>query len=180
MRLQSLIGLLALTAGAAASLLPGMGNHVGVQADDRTNPVKGDNPLEFCGPQDNYLLQLESVDLSPNPPEAGSTLSFTAKGTLKERITEGAYVALQVKYGVITLIKQTVDLCEQVKNVDLECPLDDGELTITKDVQLPSHVPPGLYTVLADAYTVDDVQIICLSAKIRFNGPGGGGAKFEF
>jgi hypothetical protein len=50
-------------------------------------------------------------------------------------------VALQVKYGVITLIKQTVDLCEQVKNVDLDCPLD-GNLKFTKEVELPREIPP--------------------------------------
>lgn len=50
-------------------------------------------------------------------------------------------MALQVKYGVITLIKQTVDLCEQVKNVDLECPLE-GEMKFVKEVELPREIPP--------------------------------------
>jgi len=77
-------------------------------------------------------------------------------------------VALQVKYGVITLIKQTVDLCEQVKNVDLECPLNDS-VKFTKAVELPREIPPGFYTVQADAYTVDDEPIICLTAKVKFN-----------
>jgi len=76
-------------------------------------------------------------------------------------------VALQVKYGVITLIKQTIDLCEQVKNVDLDCPLE-GDLKFTKEVELPREIPPGFYTVQADAYTVDDEPIVCLQAKVKF------------
>ncbi|GAA5231517.1 hypothetical protein GCM10025794_29920 [Massilia kyonggiensis] len=72
----------------------------------------------------------------------GQTLSINASGNLKERVEEGAYVALEVKYGLITLIKQTADLCEQIKNVDLECPLEKGEMTLTKQVDLPSHIPP--------------------------------------
>lgn len=55
---------------------------------------------------------------------------------------KGAYVQLQVKYGLITLVKQTVDLCEQVSNVDLDCPLDAGTLDLQKDVELPKEIPP--------------------------------------
>jgi len=173
MRLQSVIGLLALTGLSSASLFMPGGNQdqISFQTDDdRTNPVAGDNPLEYCAPPDDYILQIDSVDLSPNPPEAGVTLSIVANGTLTQPIAKGAYVNLQVKYNnIITLIKQTVDLCDQVKNVDLDCPLDKGLLTITKDVDLPSQIPPGLYTVLADAFTVTDKRITCLTAKIHFN-----------
>lgn len=31
-------------------------------------PVKGDNPLEYCADPSGHLLQIESVDLYPNPP----------------------------------------------------------------------------------------------------------------
>jgi hypothetical protein len=79
---------------------------------------------------------------------SGTPLSISATGVLKESVEKGAYVILQVKYGVITLIKQTVDLCDQVSNVDLDCPLEEGPLTLTKDVDLPSQIPP----VSAPAY----------------------------
>lgn len=54
---------------------------------------------------------------------------------------QDAYVNLQVKYGLIRLINQKTDLCEQMKNVDEECPLS-GEKVITKDVDLPKEIPP--------------------------------------
>jgi hypothetical protein len=73
---------------------------------------------------------------------SGKTLSIIATGTLHEAIEEGAKVHLQVKYGLITLINQEADLCEQVKNVDLECPLDKGKLKLSKDVDLPKEIPP--------------------------------------
>lgn len=79
---------------------------------------------------------------------SGQTLKIAAKGYLKERVEEGAYVAIQVKYGLITLIKQTLDLCEQVKNVDLECPLEPGELDLVKDVELPKEIPPVSLSLL--------------------------------
>ena len=31
-------------------------------------PVPGENPLEFCQKPDNYLLTINNVDLTPNPP----------------------------------------------------------------------------------------------------------------
>lgn len=49
---------------------------------------------------------------------------------------------LQVKYGLIRLINQDADLCEQVKNVDLECPLKKGDMELTKDIDLPKEIPP--------------------------------------
>ena len=86
---------------------------------------------------------------------------------------EGAKVNLQVKYGLITIIKQTADLCDTVKNVDLECPIDDGETELTKDVDLPKQIPPGKYSVIADAYTKDDEKITCLTATVEFKRGGG-------
>lgn len=49
---------------------------------------------------------------------------------------------LQVKYGLIRLINQEADLCDELTNVDLECPLEKGEMTLTKQVDLPAQIPP--------------------------------------
>ena len=48
---------------------------------------------------------------------------------------------LSVKYGLITLIRQQADLCEQIKTVDEECPLD-GEMFFRKEVDIPEKIPP--------------------------------------
>lgn len=59
-----------------------------------------------------------------------------------ETIEEGAYVVLQVKYGLIRLVNTKADLCEQISNVELECPIEKGKLSILKDVDIPREVPP--------------------------------------
>jgi hypothetical protein len=99
-------------------------------------------------------------------------------------------VNLQVKYGLIRLISTTADLCEQIKNVDLECPIEKGKLSITKSVDLPKEIPPvrlvsppffldallktrdsqGRYTVVADVYTKDHKKITCITAQVQFGG----------
>jgi len=98
----------------------------------------------------------------------GKNLTIIANGRLKEKIDKGAYIQIQVKYGLITLVKQTIDLCEQIANVQLECPVEPGVLTLQKDVELPKQIPPGKYTVLADAYNENDEQITCLKAQVHF------------
>lgn len=97
-----------------------------------------------------------------------------ATGNLTQKVEEGAKIHLQVKYGLITIIKQTADLCDTVKNVDLECPLDEGLLTLEKDVDLPKVIPPGKYNVLADVQTKDEDRVTCLKAQVEFKKGKGG------
>lgn len=99
---------------------------------------------------------------------SGQTLVIEAQGTFKEDIAEGAYVVLQVKYGLIKLLSTKADLCEQIGEVDMKCPIKAGQLQITKDVDLPAQIPPGKYTVTADVFTADDRQITCLAATVQF------------
>jgi ML domain len=75
-------------------------------------------------------------------------LKIEAAGVFKEKIEEGAYVLLTVKYGYIKLISQRADLCEQIKNVDLECPLEKGLTSVTKEVELPNQIPKVHYELL--------------------------------
>jgi hypothetical protein len=56
--------------------------------------------------------------------------------------------------------------------VDKECPLREGALDITKEVVIPKAVPPGKYTVTAEAFTKDQAdggkRITCMEGDIRF------------
>ncbi|MCJ1300029.1 Phosphatidylglycerol/phosphatidylinositol transfer protein [Hypocenomyce scalaris] len=139
-----------------------------VLTNDSDLNVPGANPMIFCQDPTDDILTIQHVNLSPNPPTAGNTLTIEAVGTFSEDVEEGAYVNLQVKYGLIRLINQTADLCDQLKNVDQDCPVKKGETKITKDVDLPNQIPPGQYTVLADVYTKDHKKITCLQAQVHF------------
>ncbi|KAI0459633.1 phosphatidylinositol transfer protein [Xylaria acuta] len=131
--------------------------------------VPGDSPLEFCdGDHEQDTVHIEQVDLLPNPPESGAKLVIRATGTVSKPIEKDAYVKLVVRYGLIRLISTTADLCEQVENVDLKCPIEKGKLSITKSVDIPKEVPPGTYNVFADVYNSDDTPITCLQASVTF------------
>ncbi|PGH35937.1 hypothetical protein GX50_01262 [[Emmonsia] crescens] len=144
-------------------------NQTPLSLADNKLSVPGDNPLNFCSPPEKDILTIESVDLSPNPPVPGQTLTITASGTFSKQVDEGSKVQIQVKYGLIRLINQEADLCEEITNVDLKCPLEKGRMSFSKQVDLPKEIPPGKYTVLADVYTKEKERITCLQAEVTFS-----------
>lgn len=67
-------------------------------------------------------------------------MTITANGTFSKDIEPGATVFLQVKYGLITLIKQEADLCDNLPKIDITCPLKEGVLSLQKEVDIPQQV----------------------------------------
>ena len=80
---------------------------------------------------------------------SGERLSIKATGNFKQEVDEGFTMHLQVKYGLITLINQNADGCDTIKKGDLDCPLEKGEMSLTKDVDLPREIPPVRRTSLS-------------------------------
>ena len=100
-----------------------------------------------CG-QDSDVFDFKSLDLSPDPPHKGSDLTFTIKGSLKEPVVQGAHVKVKVKLGFIQLLDQDMDLCEQIKNVNRECPLPKGPFELEHTVNIPKEVPSVSFIAL--------------------------------
>ena len=123
---------------------------------------------QYCADPTDYILSIDKVDLDPNPPIPGCNLTIEAAGTFSEDVKAGAKVFLQVKYGLITLINQEADLCDQIGHVDLTCPLKKGPMSFTKSVDIPAQVPKGKYTVIADVYTSEGEKITCLESIVYF------------
>ncbi|SMN20243.1 similar to Saccharomyces cerevisiae YDL046W NPC2 Functional homolog of human NPC2/He1 [Maudiozyma saulgeensis] len=137
-----------------------------------TKPIAGGSPLLLCDLEEKQLLDISSVVLSPNPPERGNELVITAKGEIKTTIKDGAYVDVEVRLGYIKLLTQTFDLCEVLKENDvngLTCPVKPGIYDLEKKVDIPDEVPPGKYTILARAYTADDDLLACITGEVIFS-----------
>lgn len=169
--LPSLDSLLSSLSGTAASALEQVKEvpeviQVFPGADEK--PIPGNSPIINCDAASHQILDLRSVIIDPNPPVKGQNLTFVAQGFLSEDVTDGAYVDVDVRYGFIRLVHQTFDLCEEIQNVDLECPVKKGVQSITKLVLIPEEVPPGKYLVNARAYTKHDKLITCLTATVEF------------
>ncbi|KIW32364.1 uncharacterized protein PV07_03916 [Cladophialophora immunda] len=160
-----------LTAVSAVSSRSLFGGQNALVDEEPKFKVPGKNPLNFCADPKDYILTVDYVDLSPNPPLPGQKLTITANGTFSKDIDPGATVFLQVKYGLITLIKQEADLCDNLPKIDITCPLKEGVMTLKKEVDIPKQVPPGKYTVLADVNTVDKEKISCMESTVFFSRP---------
>ncbi|CDS10151.1 hypothetical protein LRAMOSA02828 [Lichtheimia ramosa] len=137
--------------------------------------------IEDCS-DDSYGVEIRDITLTPSFPEPGKELLIEAEGIIKEPIQDGAYVQVTVKIGVVTLIRRTFDLCEEMqKNDVLDCPVRQGPTKasivepsshdhhiITKTVQLPKEIPKGDFRVYAQAYNYDDSDLACLKAHVDF------------
>ncbi|CAG8649202.1 6775_t:CDS:2 [Ambispora leptoticha] len=130
-------------------------------------PGSGKPTISDCS-NDNDILQIEYITIRPDPPKKGKSLDIDARGYLTERVDEGSYVDITVKLGLIRLLQQRMDLCEQVEKVDKKCPLEAGPQTLKKTVELPKEIPPGKYFVDAFVYTKDHRRIACLKAQTFF------------
>ncbi|CAG8644759.1 2861_t:CDS:2 [Ambispora gerdemannii] len=126
------------------------------------------NPTISDCSNDNDILQIEYIKINPDPPKKGKSLEINARGYLTERVDVGSYVDITVKLGLIKLLSQRMDLCEQVEKVDKKCPLEAGPQTLQKTVELPKEIPPGKYFVDAFVYTSDHRRIACLKAQTFF------------
>lgn len=115
-------------------------------------------------PQKPKLTRLPSITQC----HSGKKLHIVASGTFARDVEPGAKVFIQVKYGLITLIKQEADLCDAIGNVDLSCPLKQGPMNLTKEVDIPQQVPKGKYSVIADVTTVDGDRVTCMDSVVYF------------
>ena len=65
---------------------------------------------------------------------------------------------------MIRLINQEADLCDQMKNIDEECPLE-GEMTITKNVDLPKEIPRVRYAMHSIATLLTLARALTMSPQ---------------
>jgi len=167
MKVQSLLSLAVAAYSVSAATLQAQPQQL---LNTLSKTIPGDSPVELCPAADpnDFILKIDSIDLSPNPPIPGEKLLIKASGTTNQTIEEGAYVILEVKWGYVRLIHQTADLCEQIANVDMECPVKDGKIEVLKEVDIPKEVPPGTYNVHAEVFDKDDNPITCLTAAVVF------------
>ncbi|KAG0197467.1 Phosphatidylglycerol/phosphatidylinositol transfer protein [Mortierella sp. GBA30] len=125
--------------------------------------------IEPCpNPTEPYLLNITYLDISPNPPKRGETLTIDAKGILYEDIVEGANINVVVKAGLIKLLTKDFDFCKESINVNKTCPVLAGEQSLNHSVELPKEIPPGKYTVNIKVTNPDKKLVTCLIAKAHF------------
>ncbi|KAF9513662.1 hypothetical protein BS47DRAFT_1343887 [Hydnum rufescens UP504] len=134
-------------------------------------PVGAMNSWEYvdCGsPTDAILLQ--SLKVSPDPPQPGEELTVFAKGRVQKEIKEGAYANVVVKLGVIKLLQKQFDVCEEARNTNatIRCPVKEDDYTVQQTVTIPTEVPRAKFLVQVRGFTVEEEDMLCVDLKIDF------------
>lgn len=172
MRVLPVILLVTSASLAACRNLISFGSSQKALSDTLGASIPGENPLTYCEATDDYILDIKHINIKPNPPVIGQSFEIEATGSLSKNLTEGAYIKLEVSFGFIKLVQQTIGLCDQVGAVNLTCPIEKGDIKIVKEAVVPKEAPSGQYTVKADVYTVDNEKITCLlGEKIPMHRP---------
>ncbi|KAJ6575214.1 hypothetical protein B0H19DRAFT_1254802 [Mycena capillaripes] len=142
-----------------------------------------------CGLPSNPI-QIDSIELSPDPPVPGKDLTVTVKALVTEVIEEGASADVVVKLGLIKLLQKTFDVCEEARNANatVSCPVEPGPYDVVQTVALPKGdrteipkgeycvpyystiltQPPAKFVVLVRGFTVAEEDMLCLDLKIDF------------
>jgi len=122
-----------------------------------------------CGLPSNPL-QIDSIELFPDPPLPGQDLTVTVKASVTDIIEEGASADVTVKLGLIKLLQKTFDVCEEARNANatVSCPVEPGPYTVVQTVALPKEIPKAKFVVLVRGFTVAEEDMLCLDLKIDF------------
>ncbi|KAJ4486242.1 ML domain-containing protein [Lentinula aciculospora] len=133
------------------------------------NAVSDKWSWEDCGLETNPV-QIQSIEISPDPPLPGKPLTVTVTGTANEVIEEGATADVTVKLGLIKLLSKTFDVCEEARNANasVQCPVEKGQYIVEQTVDLPKEIPPAKFKVHIDGYTVDEDDLMCMDLTIDF------------
>ncbi|KAH9944064.1 ML domain-containing protein [Epithele typhae] len=159
-RFGLLVFLAAAAAGAAAATV-----------DQQVFPGNTDNKWDWndCG-TDSHLVHIQSISISPDPPQRGKDLTITVEGIADEDITEGAYAEVTVKAGVIKLLQKEFDICEEAEkaNTTVQCPVEKGTHKVVQTVTLPKEIPPAKFNVAIRGFTEDDEDLACMDLMMDF------------
>ncbi|KAJ1832404.1 Phosphatidylglycerol/phosphatidylinositol transfer protein [Coemansia sp. RSA 2706] len=115
------------------------------------------------------LIDIKYVRLEPEKPKRSTPVHINALAHIKEHI--GAATAnVKVKYGFITLLNRNYDLCKELKsNLNKTCPVDEGPIEVSVDVDVPGFIPPGWFHLEATAWRdSDEKQLGRILADVKF------------
>ncbi|KAH9898027.1 ML domain-containing protein [Cubamyces lactineus] len=122
-----------------------------------------------CG-TDSHIVRINSIQVSPDPPQRGQDLTITVEGVASEDVEDGAYADVTVKVGVIKILQKEFDVCEEAEkaNATIQCPVTKGSHKVVQSVTLPKEIPPAQFKVNVRGFTAEDDDMVCLDLMMDF------------
>jgi len=166
-RLLALI-FVALFATSNAGLLPTSQQQQLVTNQGPVHATQGWSYVDCGLPTDP--IQIDSISVSPDPPQPGQDLTVTVKAHAQEQVEEGAYADVSVKLGLIKLLQKQFDLCEEARNANtsVQCPVERGNYEVVHTVALPKEIPKAKFNIDVRGFTVDEDDLFCVKLNVDF------------
>ncbi|TFK57200.1 hypothetical protein OE88DRAFT_1730601 [Heliocybe sulcata] len=122
-----------------------------------------------CGTSTD-VIQIKSIDISPDPPKPGQNMTVNVKAYVQELIEDGAYVDVVVKMGLVKLLSKRFDICDEARKAEasIQCPVDKGDYEVEQVAELPKEIPPGKFVVQVRGYTADEDNMVCVDLNVDF------------
>ncbi|XP_004344261.1 phospholipid transfer protein [Capsaspora owczarzaki ATCC 30864] len=109
-------------------------------------------------------LHIINVQITPDPPVKGKSVTIAAAGNLDKNITSGS-INLSIKFGIIPVLSKSVDLC--TVDPTHPCPLPAGPIVISQTEDIPSSVPSGHYTGTVKVTDQDNQEVACIDLDLH-------------
>ncbi|MGW7459491.1 ML domain-containing protein [Streptomyces sp. NPDC054797] len=126
-------------------------------------------------------LQIESISATPDPPAPGKNLRLDIKATAQSKITEGAYVDVLVKLGVIKLLHKQYDLFQLLKGDTSNDwtltpaagssvgPIEPGGVDLVFAWEpVMREIPRAKFIIEVRGFTADDEELLGLDLRVNF------------
>jgi len=124
-------------------------------------------PWKNCGTSNDHV-DINSIVVTPYPPQVGNNITVTAMGTSNEMIVSGS-VNVELSFDMVVLLNQSFDLCSLISSFNIKCPIGKGPLAFKVDQNLPSDLPTGDYTAIVTGEDQANQELFCLSLSFTLN-----------
>ncbi|XP_073279009.1 uncharacterized protein [Primulina huaijiensis] len=113
--------------------------------------------VEYCNKKANYDVKVSGIDITPFPISRGVETTFTINAATDEAIS-GGKLKIDVAYFGFYIHSETHDLCKKT-----ECPVSNGNFTITHKQALPGITPFGSYTLKMTLIDAKKKELTCIN-----------------
>ncbi|KAJ3436566.1 phosphatidylglycerol/phosphatidylinositol transfer protein [Anaeramoeba flamelloides] len=117
----------------------------------------------LCDSSDDYELTVTSVNITPDPPHVGDSVTASIDGSLS-KVINGGTVKILIKYNGITILNTSAPLCSDPD--DFECPHPSGKFRIKKTIQIPEFTPAGKYSGIISINDNNSKKVTCVDFDI--------------
>jgi len=126
--------------------------------------VKGVPTVTFCNTTQTPLV-INSYTIVPDNIQPNEDVTITMYTTLKETVTSGTINEV-AKVDGFPIVNENYDLCTELIQVGLKCPLAPADYTIKETLQIGSIPISGTVTSVTKMYDQNKAMLACVQVVV--------------